>query len=121
MGHALWRVSCPHADGDFNVDLLVDDKGNAARMFPTFGWWGRLKSNDLLPFVLTATGAMDFGAVPDDEIGPRGDRYGQTDILERAIFDGREVVFVVDGYTYNTMIKTISVLLGVGPSAILRP
>lgn len=121
MGHELWRVVCPHPDGDFVVDLLVNEQGFAARKFPTFGWWGRLKSNDLLPFVLSPNGAMDFGALPEDEIGLPADRYGQTDILERNIFQGREVVFDIDDETYTVNIETISVLLGVGPSAILRP
>jgi hypothetical protein len=62
------RVALPHDDGDFSFDLIIDELNRATKRVPTVGWWGKLRSNDLLPFILRTDGKMDFGALPISEI-----------------------------------------------------
>ena len=68
---------------NLTVDLLLDDRRRWCERVPTGGWWGRLNSNDIWPFILKSDGDLDFGA--DDEETAEDDydssyRHGSLDL-----------------------------------------
>lgn len=119
MSHNLVSATIAYPLGDFVFQLVVDEKGNVKQRFPMLGWWGRLKSNDLLPFILRLNGRMDFGSDPDET--DESDRYYETDIFKRQIEVGRRVDIKIDGDIHRLTVSKVDELLGSGPSAVLRP
>ena len=57
---------------------------------PFCGWWGRLKSNDVLPFILLKNGRVDFGS--DDETD-QDTRFGHLDIHGRHLDHKEHVTY----------------------------
>lgn len=117
MHHKLVRVTLAQEESDFSFDLVVDEQNKPIRKLAMLGWWGKLRSNDLLPFILRNDGKMDFGALPGDPDYYSSERYGVTDILEREIIQGRRVDVSVDGEDYQLSITQVTELVGIGPSA----
>jgi hypothetical protein len=74
------------------IDLALNEDGFVAQRFLTSGWWGGIKSDEFLPFVIDATGKMDFGTGFEE-----ADRYATTNLPTKRIEVG-EYVTVFDEY-----------------------
>lgn len=90
----LLRVKIDHEYDPLVIDVLTDeDHFPIPDSPPTSGWWGRLGTTNLLPFILQPSGRLDFGS---DENTDQADRYALTDIKNVHIRPGERVT-VDDG------------------------
>ena len=74
-----------NSDDQMVVDLILDEDDKAVSVgsvHGAFGWPGRI---DYFPFVMTKSGAIDFGYF--------GKRNAKTDLLEKAIRAGTSFPF----------------------------
>ena len=92
--HSLERVTVEHPAGPFTFLLIVNDNSRQAARVQTAGWWGRLNTNDMQPFVLLPDGRLDFGAYPEDELEHhKAGRFAGSRIFEARIAE-RELVWL---------------------------
>ena len=74
-------------DGNVIVDVLMDARRRRVSRVPTGGWWGRVGTRELWPFVLTDDGRMDFGSAADNP-PPDAERYARIDLDDRILAVG---------------------------------
>jgi hypothetical protein len=91
---AFRRLMFRYADdpnGNVVVDVLMDDRRHWLARVPTGGWWGRIHTNEMWPFILLSDGRMDFGSAADDP-ADNADRYASIDIEDRILAVGEQFV-----------------------------
>lgn len=95
----------------FVFDLLCDGD-RAVPHAPMGGWWGRIKSSSLWPFVLHVNGNMDFGSDPEDD---QSERYWKTNLFEIEINVGSKVILTdSSGEVLDLVIKSVDILSEIG-------
>lgn len=119
----LERVTVEHPDGPLTFQLIVNDRTRTAVKVQSVGWWGRLNTNDLQPFVILNDGRLDFGALPDDDFEHhKTGRFGESKIFEARIKVDEFVRLALwddDGRLVEKQFRISGVqeILGSGPAA----
>lgn len=85
-----FELRASDANNNMTIDLVVDSKNVARGGMPFCGWWGRLKSSEVWPFVLLADGRVDFGS--DEDTDP-SDRFGHLNLHGRSLETGAYVTY----------------------------
>ena len=80
---AFFRASDKDPRNNVTIDILLDDRRRVVDRVPFFGFWGRVNSDEVWPFVWM-NDQVDFGNDSDDPLENR-ERYGSFDLRERII------------------------------------
>lgn len=84
------------------LDVFLDERGKVVQSFPTSGWWGKLRTDDLLPFIFFPSGKIDFGTGFEEE-----NRYAQTNLPTKRLHVGEYVTMEVGDDEHCFLVKKV--------------
>jgi hypothetical protein len=99
---------------NLSVDMLLDERRYWISHVMSAGWWGRLNSNDLWPFVLQKSGKIDFGNTEDEPFDPK-ERFGWIELEGRLIAKGEHYTFQYNGRTVDFILERLSRIPDLAP------
>ena len=97
------------------VDALLDEQGQTKPGTPYCGWWGNIKSTDLLPFVVKQIDEayfLDFGS---DEDTDQEERYHLFNLFYGPVAVGKKFKLSYFGNWYSFTVKTVADMLNAKP------
>ena len=97
-------------DSNLTVDILMNDQRHWVTRVPACGWWGRIGSKNLWPFILITSSQLDFGSYFDEETGEATsdhERYADIDIDERILAVGEQFQLTYYGSMYLLQLERI--------------
>lgn len=97
------------------MDLLINDSRKIIPSVQMFGFWGKVSSSELWPFVFHHD-ELDFGEQcdpndPDDKRLPREERYGDLDIADRIIAEGEKFTIRYLGQSWDLKLTKVTDIL----------
>lgn len=96
-------VTDEYENSNLTLDLLVGPDNRPVDRVPFCGWWGRIKSTDVLPVIVYPDGKVDFGS---DEETDQTTRYGRIALMGKPIERGTSVFFECDGLEYALRVES---------------
>lgn len=106
-------TASPTADNpdpsQFFFDLVIDDQENIVGEDPIFAYSydPRRRSHTSTPLIVGTNGTVDYGVGYENSI----DQYGETDLLDKRIFNGTLLRVWGPGYQHLLRISKILVLV----------
>jgi hypothetical protein len=101
-----WFRSKGNPDYSLTIDLAIRSDGKISGLLAMNGWWGRLGSNDVWPFVLQSKGEMDFGN-DSNQPTPDNERYAHFDIHQKPISGDQTYHLEWNGEHYDFVIHDL--------------
>ena len=85
---------------DIVVDLIVDQNRQWVESVPAAGWWGKVDSDDVWPFILTEGGILDFGNTLEEPTAS-DERFASFEISDKPLLKGESYHFSHYGVVAN--------------------
>jgi hypothetical protein len=98
--------TCGDPGYNLTIDLLIRDNRKRFADLPTAGWWGKLGTQDIWPFVIAKDGQCDFGQDSDNPITYK-QRYGEFHLNDRLLVPGETFLFTYHGERYDFVLEQL--------------
>jgi len=112
---SFYRAFFRSDDGNYGnvmIDLLLDERRRVVSRVPLFGFWGKLNTRDLMPFIYD-NDVLDFGDYVDEDNPSstplnRNERFADFGLADRIIAPGERFTIIYDGDDWALTLEKLS-------------